>query len=56
MYKLTYGMESHKKTEFIRFFKTLQSANEFIDSRGFGSLEHTLEETDEGRKKKSWII
>ena len=53
MYKLTYGMESHKKTEFIRFFKTLKAANKFIDKRGFDNLDHTLEETNEGRKKKS---
>ena len=46
MYKLTYNMESHKKTDFIRYFKTLERANEFIDERGFGSLVHTLEETD----------
>ena len=46
MYKLTYNMESHKKTDFIRYFKTLERANKFIDERGFTSLDHTLEETD----------
>tara|TARA_Y100000310_G_scaffold224074_1_gene225933 strand:- start:298 stop:462 length:165 start_codon:yes stop_codon:yes gene_type:complete len=52
MYKLTYGMESHKKTEFIRFFKTLEAANEFISKREFGGLAHVLEETNEKRERK----
>ena len=50
MIKLTYGMDSHKNTEFIRYFKTWEDANEFIAEREL--LKYGIQETDEGRQRK----
>ena len=50
MIKLTYGMDSHKNTEFIRYFKTWEDANEFIAKREL--LKYGIQETTERKKKK----